>query len=80
MAVALRLSRQGNTHRPHYYIVAADSRMPRNGRFLEKIGTYNPLGDKQLTVDSEKAQKWINNGAQVSSRVKGLLKVAGVIS
>ena len=47
---------------------------------FSKIGTYNPLGDKQLTVDNEKAQKWIDNGAQVSSRVKGLLKVAGVIS
>jgi len=80
VAVALRLSRQGNTHRPHYYIVAADSRKPRNGRFLEKIGTYNPLGEQQVTIDGEKAQKWIKNGAQVSSRVKGLLKVAGVLS
>ena len=66
--------------RDSYYIVAADSRSPRNGRFLEKIGTYNPLGEQQLTIDGEKAQKWINNGAQVSSRVKGLLKVAGVLS
>ena len=80
MAVSIRLARRGQTHRPFYHIVAADKRMRRDGRFLEKIGTYNPIGKKEINVDLEKAKKWLSEGASMSPAVKALLKQAGVFS
>jgi small subunit ribosomal protein S16 len=78
MAVTLRLTRRGTTNRAYYHIVATDSRMPRDGRFLEQIGVYDPLGATSLAVDAEKAKKWLKQGAQTSATVKKLLKRAGV--
>ena len=79
MAVVIRLTRRGAKKKPFYRIVAADSRMPRDGRFLEILGTYDPMmeeyGDK---VDAEKAVAWIKNGAKPSKTVGSLLKKAGV--
>ncbi len=80
MAVSIRLSRHGQTHRPFYHIVAADSRMRRDGRYLEKLGTYNPMGNKELNVDADKARKWIATGAEMSGAVRSLLKQAGVFN
>src|SRR6185295_3495933 len=78
MPVILRLSRRGTTNRPYYHIVATDSRHPRDGRFLEQIGVYDPLGNTSLAVDEEKAKKWLKNGATQSPVVKKLLRRAGV--
>lgn len=79
MAVKIRLRRMGAKKAPVYRIVVADSRFPRDGRFIEEIGFYNPLKDPvELRVDAEKAQKWIANGAQPTDTVKALLKKAGV--
>ena len=79
MAVKIRLRRMGAKKNPFYRIVVADSRYPRDGRFLEEIGYYNPLQDPaEIKVDAEKAQKWIANGAQPTDTVKDLLKKAGV--
>jgi small subunit ribosomal protein S16 len=77
MAVKLRLTRVGKTKQPQYRIVAADSRSPRDGRFIEILGHYNPLSDPStLVVDQEKVDKWLSQGAQPSERVAKLLKVA----
>ena len=79
MAVKIRLRRMGAKKNPFYRIVVADSRYPRDGRFIEEIGYYNPLVDPpEIKVDAEKAQKWIPNGAQPTDTVKALLKKAGV--
>ena len=79
MAVKLRLKRMGSKQKPFYRIVAADSRSPRDGRFIETVGTYNPiLKDNNITVDEEKVSKWINNGAQPTDTVKNLLTKVGV--
>ena len=79
MAVKIRLRRMGANGAPFYRIVVADSRFPRDGRFIEEIGYYNPMEDPaDLRVDAEKAQKWIANGAQPIDTVKVLLKKAGV--
>lgn len=79
MAVKIRLRRMGAKKAPVYRIVVADSRFPRDGRFIEEIGFYNPLQDPvELRVDAEKAQKWIANGAQPTDTVKALLKKAGI--
>jgi small subunit ribosomal protein S16 len=79
MAVKIRLRRMGAKKNPFYRIVVADSRYPRDGRFIEEIGYYNPLQDPaEIKVDAEKAQKWIANGAQPTDTVKDLLKKAGV--
>lgn len=79
MAVKIRLRRMGAKKAPFYRIVVADSRYPRDGRFIEEIGYYNPMEDpKVLKVDSEKAQKWIANGAQPTDTVRELLKKAGI--
>lgn len=79
MAVKIRLRRMGAKKAPFYRIVVADSRYPRDGRFIEEIGYYNPMEDpKVLKVDVEKAQKWIANGAQPTDTVRELLKKAGV--
>ncbi len=80
MAVTIRLSRHGQTHRPFYHVVAADSRMRRDGRYLEKLGTYNPMGNKELNIDNDKARKWVGHGATMSGAVRSLLKQAGVFS
>ncbi|MEI6579012.1 MAG: 30S ribosomal protein S16 [Eubacteriales bacterium] len=80
MAVKIRLRRMGAKKTPFYRIVVADSRYPRDGRFIEEIGYYNPLLDPpEIKVDSEKAQQWIANGAQPTDTVKALLKKSGVI-
>ena len=80
MAVSIRLARRGQTHRPFYHIVAADSRCRRDGRFLDKIGTFNPVGNKEVKIDVEKAKKWLREGATVSGAAKSLLKQAGAYS
>ena len=78
--VKIRLRRMGAKKNPFYRIVVADSRSPRDGRCIEEIGTYNPLTDPAtITVDVEKAQTWIKNGAQPTDTVRGLLKKAGAL-
>lgn len=75
MAVKIRLRRMGAKKTPFYRIVVADSRYPRDGRFIEEIGYYNPLTEpKTFKVDEEKAKKWISNGAQPTDTVKALFK------
>ena len=79
MPVVLRLTRRGAKKKPFYRIVAADSRNPRDGRFLEVLGTYDPLKTKDnIKVDTDKAMAWIKKGAQPSQTVASLLKKAGV--
>ena len=78
--VKIRLRRMGAKKAPFYRIVVADSRSPRDGRCIEEIGTYNPLNQPAtVTVDVEKAQNWIKNGAQPTATVRSLLKNAGVL-
>ncbi len=80
MAVKIRLKRMGAKKKPFYRIVVADSRAPRDGKFIEEIGYYNPISEPiELKIDGEKAQKWLNNGAQPSDTVKALLKKQGVL-
>ena len=82
MATAIRLSRGGSKKRPYYKIVVTDSRSPRDGRFIERIGSYNPLlakGDeKRVVLDTERAKHWISVGAQPTDRVARFLDAAGV--
>lgn len=79
MAVKIRLRRMGSKKAPFYRVVVADSRYPRDGRFIEEIGTYNPLTDPAtIKIDAEKAQKWLDNGAQPTDTVKALLKKASI--
>lgn len=79
MAVKLRLKRMGAKQKPFYRIVAADSRSPRDGRFIETVGTYNPLlKENNVTIDEEKVTKWINNGAQPTDTVRNLLSNNGI--
>ena len=82
MALSIRLARGGAKKRPYYRIVVADSRAPRDGRFLEKIGTYNPLLSKdhpeRLTLDVEKAKEWLTKGAQPTDRVLRFFDAAGI--
>lgn len=81
MAVKLRLTRMGAKKRPMYRIVAADSRSPRDGRFIEIVGTYNPLSEPvELKIDEEKVVKWLNNGAKPSDTVKDLLSKNGLMA
>ena len=81
MAVKIRLRRMGAKKAPFYRIVVADSRYPRNGRFIEEIGYYDPMKEPAvLSVDNEKAAKWIKNGAQPTDTVKDLLKRSGAIA
>lgn len=76
--VKIRLRRMGAKKSPFYRIVVSDSRSPRDGRFIEEIGTYNPLKEPaEITVDAERAQYWVKNGAQPTDTVKRLLKNAG---
>ena len=83
MSLKIRLARGGSKHRPYYNVVIADSRFARDGRFIEKIGAYNPLlgkeDEKRFTVDIEKAKAWIAKGAQPSDRIKRFLDAAGVL-
>ena len=80
MAVKIRLRRMGAKRAPFYRVVVADSRFPRDGRFIEEIGTYDPTKDPAaVNIDSEKAKKWIANGAQPTDTVKRLLKNKGII-
>ena len=79
MSVKIRLKRIGAKKAPFYRVVVADSRYPRDGRFIEEIGYYNPLTNPvDIKIDSEKATKWISNGAQPTETVKSLLKKAGI--
>src|SRR3954463_4162214 len=80
MAVKLRLTRVGKTKQPQYRIVAADSRSPRDGRFIEIVGHYNPRTEPStLKVDNEKAVKWLQQGAQPTDRVRKLLEISGAL-
>jgi len=80
MAVAIRLRRAGRKKSPTYRIVIADSRMPRDGKFIEVIGTYAPrTGDKAVTLKADRANYWLDNGAQPSDTVRSLLRKAGVL-
>lgn len=80
MATKIRLTRMGAKKRPYYRLVVADSRSPRDGRFVEIIGHYNPLADPaEIVVDKEKAALWLERGAQPSGTVRRLLRQAGVI-
>ena len=81
MAVKLRLKRGGAKQRPFYRIVAADSRNKRDGRFIETIGTYNPIpANYELTVDEEKALYWLNNGAEPTDTVRSLFSKKGIMT
>ena len=78
--VKIRLTRTGAKKAPTYRIVVADSRYPRDGRFIEVIGTYNPMTEPaEINIDKEKAQTWLKNGAQPTETVKALLKKSGAI-
>ena len=80
MAVKIRLRRMGAKKAPFYRVVVADSRYPRDGRFIEEIGTFDPMaGDDQIKIDAEAAQKWISNGAQPTDTARALLKKSGII-
>ena len=82
MAMKIRLARGGSKKRPFYSIVAADSRMPRDGRFIEKLGTYNPLlpkdSEDRVKMNVERVQHWIAQGAQPTDRIARMLEAAGV--
>ncbi len=84
MATKIRLARGGSKKRPHYSIVVCDSRMPRDGRFLEKLGTYNPLlakdDENRIKLDMDRAKEWLAKGAQPTDRVSRFLEAAGVKS
>ncbi len=84
MALSIRLSRGGAKKRPYYRIVVADSRQPRDGRFLEKLGTYNPLLPKdsaeRVALDTERAKHWLSVGAQPTDRVARFLDAAGLLA
>ena len=80
MATAIRLARRGSKKRPTYRIVVTDSRNPRDGRFIETIGYYNPLHDPSvIEVDETKAKKWMDCGAQPSDTVRKLLSLKGIV-
>jgi small subunit ribosomal protein S16 len=83
MAVSIRLARGGSKKRPFYRIVAADTRMPRDGRFIEKLGTYNPLlakdNEQRVVMNVERIQHWLSEGAQPTDRVSRFLEAAGVV-
>ncbi len=83
MAMKIRLARGGSKKRPFYRIVAADSRMPRDGRFIEKLGTYNPLlpkdSEERVKMNLERIQYWMDQGAQPTDRISRFLEAAGVV-
>ena len=82
MAISIRLSRGGSKKRPYYRVVVADARSPRDGKYLEKIGTYNPLlakdDEKRVQIDADRAKHWLGVGAQPTDRVARFLDAAGV--
>ena len=81
MAVKIRLKRMGAKKRPFYRVVIADSRSPRDGRFIETVGTYNPISQPaEIKFDEEKILSWLGNGAQPSDTVRNLLSKAGVLT
>ncbi len=84
MAMKIRLARGGSKKRPFYRVVAADSRMPRDGRFIEKLGTYNPLlakdSEERVKLDMERVQYWLDQGAQPTDRVARFLEAAGTVA
>lgn len=84
MAMKIRLARGGSKKRPHYSVVAADSRMARDGRFVEKLGTYNPLlpkdSEERVKLNMERVQYWLGEGAQPTDRVSRFLEAAGVLA
>ena len=84
MAMKIRLARGGSKKRPFYRIVAADSRMPRDGRFIEKLGTYNPLlpkdSEERVKMDVDAIKAWLDKGAQPTDRVSRMLEAAGVLA
>ncbi|MFV2033853.1 MAG: 30S ribosomal protein S16 [Halocynthiibacter sp.] len=83
MAMKIRLARGGSKKRPFYRIVATDSRMPRDGRFIEKLGTYNPLlpkdSEERVKMDIDRVKHWLGEGAQPTDRVSRFLEAAGVV-
>ena len=80
MAVKIRLARHGSKGRPFYRIVVADARSPRDGAFIERIGTYDPQAEPSaITMDEDKAKAWIGKGAQPTDQVRNLLKIQGVL-
>ena len=80
MAVKIRLKRMGQKKAPFYRIVVADSRSPRDGRFIEEIGYYNPMTNPaEIKIDAEKAKTWLTNGAQPTETVKSLLKKSEIL-
>ncbi|WP_380056683.1 30S ribosomal protein S16 [Falsihalocynthiibacter sp. SS001] len=83
MAMKIRLARGGSKKRPFYRVVAADSRMPRDGRFIEKLGTYNPLlpkdSEDRIKLDIDRIKHWLSEGAQPTDRVSRFLEAAGVL-
>ena len=83
MAMKIRLARGGSKKRPFYRIVAADSRMPRDGRFIEKLGTYNPLlpkdSEERVKMDVDRIKHWLDQGAQPTDRISRMLEAAGVV-
>lgn len=83
MAMKIRLARGGSKKRPFYRIVAADSRMPRDGRFIEKLGTYNPLlpkdSEERVKMDIDRIKHWLGEGAQPTDRISRMLEAAGVL-
>lgn len=81
MAVKLRLKRGGSKQKPFYRIVASDARSPRDGRFIDTIGTYNPIpSNYEVKIDEEKALYWLNNGAQPTDTVRSLLSGKGIMA
>lgn len=84
MAMKIRLARGGSKKRPFYRVVAADSRMPRDGRYVEKLGTYNPLlpkdSEERVKLDMERVNYWLSEGAQPSDRVARFLEASGVLA
>ncbi len=80
MAVKIRLRRMGAKRAPFYRVVVADSRYPRDGRFIEEIGTYNPMVEpSEVKIDEEKAKAWMKNGAQPTDTVRNLMKRTGIL-
>ena len=80
MAVKIRLRRMGAKKAPFYRVIVADERSPRDGKFIDEIGYYNPLRDPaEIKIDGEKATKWLNDGAQPTETVKSLLKKSGIV-
>jgi small subunit ribosomal protein S16 len=78
MAVKIRLKRLGAKKAPFYRVVVADERSPRDGKFIDEIGYYNPLGNSEIKIDADKAKDWLAKGVQPTDTVKALLKKAGI--